>query len=296
MNYLYYPGCSQKATARSYEESLLAICPKLGIELTEVEDWNCCGTTTVISVNKVLSLSLSARNLALAEKQGGAGATVLTPCPSCWLSLTKANKVLEQDSELSRKVRDALAAGGLTYSGTVRVRHLLEVLVNEVGVERLKKEAGAPLAGLKIAPYYGCQVLRPYAVGDSQEAPQNLETIIKALGAEVASFEMRSACCGGTLVATREEVGQKMSSDVLRSIVTAGADAIVTPCSLCQVTMEAIQGKSQKLLGDAVSIPVLSLSQLIGLAMGLSDKQLALQRSLIPVSCLRQARTQLPAA
>ncbi len=212
------------------------------------------------------------------------------------MSLTKANKVLEQDSELSRKVRDALSAGGLTYSGTVTVRHLLEVLVNEVGVERLKKEAGAPLAGLKIAPYYGCQVLRPYAVGDSQEAPQNLETIIKALGAEVASFEMRSACCGGTLVATREEVGQKMSSDVLRSIVTAGADAIVTPCSLCQVTMEAIQGKSQKILGDAVSIPVLSLSQLIGLAMGFSDKQLALQRSLIPVSCLRQARTQLPAA
>jgi heterodisulfide reductase subunit B len=296
MKYLYYPGCSQKATGRSYEESLLAICPKLGIELVEVEDWNCCGTTTVISVNKVLSLSLSARNLALAEKQGGKGVTVLTPCPSCWLSLAKANKLLEQDSELSRKVRDALKSGGLTYEGTVNVRHLLEVIVNEVGAERLKKEVGAPLSGLKIAPYYGCQVLRPYAVGDNQEDPQNLETIIKALGAEVASFEMRAACCGGTLVATREDVGDTMSSDVLRSIVNAGADAIVTPCSLCQVTMESIQGKSQKLLGDTVNIPVLSIAQLIGLAMGLSDKQLALQRSLIPVSCLREARKQLPAA
>jgi heterodisulfide reductase subunit B2 len=292
MKYLYYPGCSQKATAKGYEESLLAVCPEFGIELEEMDDWNCCGTTAVISVNKVLALSLAARNLALAESKG---LTVVTPCPSCWLSLSKVNKLFHENGPLAEKVKEALAAGGLAYNGTVKVRHLLELLVNEVGPEKIKEKAGAPLTGVKIAPYYGCQLVRPYAEGDSADNPQNLEKLIQAVGGTVADFAMRTNCCGGTLVATREEMGNKMSSDVLRSIHSSGANLIVTPCSLCQTTVEAVQRHSKKLIGEKVCIPVLTITQLIGLAMGKTSEALALDRLLTPKACLKKLREQ-PAA
>ncbi|HOX45510.1 MAG TPA: CoB--CoM heterodisulfide reductase iron-sulfur subunit B family protein [Myxococcota bacterium] len=286
--YLYYPGCSQKATSRAYEEALLAIAADLGLELQEVEDWNCCGTTPVMAVNKVLALSLAARNLALAEAQGQGELTELvTPCPSCWLALHKAQHALADDEEIAGKVRASLEAGGYSYKGTIRPRHLLEVLVNEVGVEAIQQKAGKPLQGLKVAPYYGCQVLRPYAQGDDAEHPQNLEKIIRATGAEVAEFPLQSACCGGTLVATRPEVGYQMSADILRAIERSGANLVVTPCNLCQATLEIVQRKTPKFLGHKTKLPILAVTQLIGLAMGKSVKELGLQRSLNAKRCLR---------
>jgi len=286
--YLYYPGCSQKATSRAYEESLLGIAAELGLQLEELQDWNCCGTTPVMAVNKVLSLSLAARNLALAEAQGKGEVTELvTPCPSCWLTLHKAHHVIHEGGEAAAKVHEALAAGGYAYKGTIRPRHLLEVLVNEVGPEVIQQKAGKPLQGLKVAPYYGCQVLRPYTVGDDVENPQNLERIIRATGAEVAAFSMQSACCGGTLVATRPEVGYRISADILREVERAGADLIVTPCNLCQVTLEIVQRKTPKFLGHETKLPILAVTQLIGLTMGKTMKELGLQRSLNAKRCLR---------
>lgn len=288
--YLYYPGCSQKATSRAYEESLVSIAGDLGLELVELEDWNCCGTTTVMSVNKVLALSLAARNLALAEAQAEkAGTTELvTPCPSCWLSLYKAQHELADGGEVGQKVRAALEAGGYTYQGKIKPRHLLEVLVNEVGPEVIQEKAGRPLQGLKVAPYYGCQVLRPYTVGDDQDHPQNLEKIIRATGAEVAEFPLQAACCGGTLVATRPEIGYQMSADILRAIERSGADLVVTPCNLCQVTLEVVQRKTPKFLGHKTKLPILAVTQLIGLAMGKPMKELGLQRSLNARRCMRR--------
>jgi heterodisulfide reductase subunit B2 len=282
--YLYYPGCSQRATSRGYEESLLAVASLLGIELHEIPDWNCCGASLVVSVNKVLSLALPARNLALAEPLGQ---TVLTPCPSCNLCLNKANHVLEEGGPLADKVSSALEAGGLSYRGTVRVRHLLDVLINDVGTEEIKSKVTSPLAGLRIAPYYGCQIVRPLCEGDSADAPQNLERLIGAVGAETASFPLSTACCGGALAATRTDVGQKMCCDILRSIRAAEAQLVVTPCSLCQVTLDMVQTRSKKLLGERMRIPILTPAQLIGLALGLSPKQLGLNRLLTPKKCLR---------
>jgi heterodisulfide reductase subunit B len=293
MKYLYYPGCSQKATSKGYEESLLAICPELGIELTELDDWSCCGTTTVVSVNRVLALTLAARNLALAEKQGG---TLLTPCPSCLLSLTKANRVLAEGGELADKVQEALAAGGYEYAGTVEVRHLLEVLIDAVGPEAISDKVSSPLEGLTMAPYYGCQILRPYAPGDDQDEPKNLETLITAAGAEPIAFEHRASCCGGTLVATRPKVGQKMSAEILEDVHRAGCDMVVTPCSLCQVTLEMVQRKTRKLLGHKMKLPIVNVSQLLGLAMGRDLKELGLNRALVPKKCVRALKEKTSSA
>ncbi|MBN2494065.1 MAG: CoB--CoM heterodisulfide reductase iron-sulfur subunit B family protein [Deltaproteobacteria bacterium] len=301
MKALYYPGCSQKATARGYEESLLAICPEIGLELEELDDWNCCGTTTVVAVNKVLALSLSARNLVLAERRGR---VLVTPCPSCWLSLTKAHNLLTDPDggELARQVRESLAAGGYEYKGTVEIRHLLELLVDEVGPERIQQRAGRPLAGLKVAPYYGCQVVRPYAAGgDDPDDPQHLETLIRATGADVADFALRSSCCGGILVATRPEVCYRMSGEILDAIRRAEANLIVTPCNLCQVTLETVQRKTRKLLGEKMRLPILNITQLVGMAMGIDFDTLGIDRCLVPKRCLREmdkkrAGAQAPAA
>ncbi|MBW2702334.1 MAG: CoB--CoM heterodisulfide reductase iron-sulfur subunit B family protein [Deltaproteobacteria bacterium] len=293
MKFLYYPGCSQKATARGYEESLLAICPELGIELEELPDWNCCGTTTTLSVNKVLALSLAARNLALAE---GQDLDLVTPCPSCFLSMAKVNEVLAAGDDLATKVHEALAAGGYSYKGTVKIRHLLEVLVSEVGIELIKERTSKPLAGLKVAPYYGCQVVRPYSLaGDEPDDPESMEKIIEATGATVAPFAQRTACCGGTLVATRPSVGQAMGAEILKGIAYAEADLVVTPCNLCQVTMENYMRKSRKLLGDKLRLPIVTVTQLIGMAMGKEFKALGINRAMAPKACLRQINERIAA-
>jgi len=297
MKYLYYPGCSSKGTSRAYEESLLSICKKLGIEFEEIEDWNCCGTTTVIAVNKILSLALAARNLAIAEPKG---MELVTPCPSCWLSLTKVNKVFQEGGPLAEKVKQALAAGGLTYEGTTKVRHLLEFFVNEVGPEKIKSAVTDPLAGCRVAPYYGCQVVRPYSESDDAYNPQNMERIIEALGAEAAPFEGKTACCSGTMMATRKNVGVEMSRDIMKNIRRARANIAVTPCPLCQLNLELAQFDERQPWKE-VEVPILNLAQLVGLAMGLSPKELGLSRSLLPgvekkIKSLRRQKPSLETA
>jgi len=279
MKYLYYPGCSQKGTSRSYEESLFAVLSKLDIEFEELDDWNCCGTTTVISVNKVLSLTLAARNLALARPTG---LPLITPCPSCWLSLTKANMVLSEGGTLPEKVAAALAAGGLTYDGGTVVRHLLEFFVNEVGIRGIEESVKAHLTGLRVAPYYGCQLVRPYAPYDDGYDPQNLEKVIEATGAEPAAFEVKTACCGGTMMTTRRDVGGGMSMKILRNIREAGADLVVTACPLCQLNLELVQYRENSWPRGGDALPILNITQLIGLAMGISRKELGFSRLLLP--------------
>ncbi|MCX5801264.1 MAG: CoB--CoM heterodisulfide reductase iron-sulfur subunit B family protein [Candidatus Eisenbacteria bacterium] len=284
MKYLYFPGCSMKGTSRGYEESVVTVFSKLGIALEELPDWNCCGSTSVIAVNKILALALAARNLALAEPSG---LQLLTPCPSCWLELTKVNNVIKEGGKEAEKVKEALAAGGLSYKGTTVVRHLVEFLVNEVGVEKIKqyvsnqKYVGNPLTGLKIAPYYGCQMVRPYAEKDDAYNPQNMEKIIEALGAEVAPFELKTACCGGALMATRKNVALDMGRQILRSTRETKADIVVSACPLCQLNLELVQFRNDKFAGKD-ELPILSITQLVGLAMGISPEELGLSRSVLP--------------
>ena len=284
MKYLYFPGCSMKGTSRGYEESVVAVFLKLGIALEEMEDWNCCGSTSVIAVNKVLAMVLAARNLALAEPSG---LQLVTPCPSCWLELTKANNVVKEGGKLAEKVKESLAAGGLTYNGTTTVRHLVEFLVNEVGIEKIKqyvnnqKYVGNPLTGLRIAPYYGCQIVRPYCDTEEIYNPQNMEKIIEALGAEVAQFELKTACCSGALMATRRNVGLDMSRQILRSTREGRADLVVSACPLCQLNLELVQFGNSEFAGKN-ELPILSITQMLGLAIGISPRELGLSRSILP--------------
>jgi len=293
MKCLYYPGCSQKAASSSYERSLLAICPQLGIDLVELQSWNCCGTTTVVSVNKILSLTLSARNLALAEPFD---LPVVTPCPSCCLSLNRANHVLRDGRPDADKVREALSEGGLKYGGGTKVRHILEFLVNEVGLAKIRENVRSPLKSLKVAPYYGCQVVRPYAEGDDAENPQNLERVIETVSAKVADFALRASCCGGVLMVTNQRLAEAMSVPILKSATEANADMVVTPCGLCQVNLQLASRAREKTLGEEVHIPVLNIAQLIGLAFGLELKQLGLDRSMLPDARLGLLCAPEPAA
>jgi len=278
MKYLYYPGCSAKGTGRAYEEALLNVCRKLGVELEEIEDWNCCGATSVIAVNKVLAFTLSARNLALAEPKGK---ELVTPCPSCWLYLTKVNKVFHEGGAFADKVKQALAAGGLAYKGTVGVRNLPDFFVNVVGLEALKKAVTNPLEGHRVAAYYGCQIVRPYSENDDAYNPMNIEKIIEALGGEAAPFEGKTACCSGALMATRKDDGVRMSRDILRNIKRASPNVVVTPCPLCQLNLELAEFDEMQPWKET-DLPVLNLAQLVGLALGLSPKELGLSRSILP--------------
>jgi heterodisulfide reductase subunit B2 len=273
VKYLYYPGCSQKATSRPYEKSFLAVCSRLGVELEEVNDWNCCGATMAISTNKVLALALPARNLAIAEKTG---LPVVTPCPSCWLSFKKVNKTYHDEPELAEKVNDALAAGGLTYRGKTNVHHAMDFLVHQVGIEKIQASVRTPLQGLRVAPYYGCQVVRPYADGDDQSNPQNMEKLIAAVGAQSVDFAHRTSCCGSSVMVTRKEVGEKMSLTILRSITEVDADVVATPCGLCQMNLELAGAAGVSVLGDSIRLPVLNITQLLGLALGVPARQLGL--------------------
>lgn len=261
---LYYPGCSQKGTSLSYEKSFLALCPLLDIDITELDDWNCCGTTAAISLNKLLSTSLTARNLALAESLN---LPVVTPCPGCYLSFKRVNNIFQENRPYAQKINDVLSEEDLNYCGKVKVYHLLEFLIEEIGLEKIKEKVRVSLQGLKIAPYYGCQISRPYASGDDPYYPQNMDKLIEALGAKVVDFSCRTQCCGGALMITQEKIAVEMSRKILDSINKTNADLIVTPCGLCQFNLQSAQQKNQR-------TPVLNLTQLLGTAFDLNKKDI----------------------
>jgi heterodisulfide reductase subunit B2 len=271
MKCLYYPGCSQKASSISYEKSFLAISKALGVEVVELDDWNCCGTTVAISVNEILSLTLASRNLAIAEPLG---LPLVAPCPSCYVTLNKINKLFKEKSPLVDKINEALGKGGLHYNGTVEVLNILDFLVNKVGVEKISERVVQQLNGVKIAPYYGCQIVNPYATGDDNVNPQNLEKIIAALGATAVDFPYRTLCCGGSLMFTRKGQAEEMCTTILKSIADAQADIIATPCGLCQINLETACGISGHYLEEKVSFPVLNISQLIAIALGVKKSEI----------------------
>ena len=207
MKYSYFPGCSSHSTGRAYEESVRAVAEPLGLELQELEDWNCCGATAYMSVNEILSFSLTARNLALAEK---ADQPLVTACSACYTNLMKTNVYLEKFPDLKTKVDEALAEASMSYRGHVPTRHLLEVVVNDVGLDAVKAAVKKPLEGLKVAPYYGCQIVRPYTYEADPYNPTSLEKVIEATGATATRFALKTQCCGGSLMATMNPVALRL--------------------------------------------------------------------------------------
>ncbi len=283
MTYRYFPGCSLKSSGRSYEESLLAIFRALEVPVQELDDWNCCGATAYMSVDEVEAFALAARNLGLAEQGGnGEAPQLMAPCSACYLVLLKTQKYLAQHTDLDHKVRAGLNAINLGYDGRVKVRHPLDILVNDVGLDRIKKRVSAPLTGLKVACYYGCQIVRPFAEFDTAYNPTSMDKLVAALGATPVAWPLKTRCCGGTLTGTIPQVGLRLNRILLAEAKRRGADTMITVCPLCQFNLECYQDTIRRELDANVSLPIVYMTQLIGQAFGLSDTELGLQRLFIP--------------
>jgi heterodisulfide reductase subunit B len=286
MKYLFYPGCSLHAAGRPYDESVRAVFGRLGIRMDELEGWNCCGATAYMSVDETSAMALAARNLALVEDAAdGEEVSLVAPCSACYLVLSKAQRALREPSGIRGAIDDALHEAGLRFrdSGRVRVRHPLDVLVNDVGLVRIADEVSAPLGGLRVACYYGCQVVRPYATFDDQRRPRTMDDLLGVAGAEPVDWPLSTRCCGGTLPGTVEEAGQRLTYILLREAHRRGAGAVATCCPLCQFNLECYQDAVARRFGDDARVPVFYFTQLLGRAMGLDDAELGLQRMFVPL-------------
>jgi len=256
----------------------------MGAEITELADWNCCGASAAEAQSRLLALALPARNLAIAEKMGIAR-DLLVPCSACYLNLRKVTEKIRREPDLLAELNTVLSADGLQLSGGVRVRHLLDVVATDLGAHALRARVTRPLKGLTIAPYYGCQCLRPYKVFDDPEAPQSMSPLIEAAGAAVHPWQMGARCCSASLMTAKPEVGIALVADILTA--ARGADAIATVCPMCQMNLEAFQAKASRFAGENLAISVLYLPQLLGLAMGLSESEVGLGFNLALTAGLR---------
>jgi heterodisulfide reductase subunit B len=288
-SYLYYPGCTLETSAREYDLSTRSLLSHLGIGLTEIEDWTCCGASAAEASSRLLSLALGARNLALAEAQAP-GTDILVPCSACYLNLKRAAVESSVNSDVKERINTVLAEEDLSFGAPAGVRHLLEVLSVEVGAAVVANRVTQPLTGLKVATYYGCQCLRPYTVFDDPEKPTSMEALIQATGAEVCPWEMGARCCGASHLTTKRAVGLKLVEAILAD--ASGADLMVTVCPMCQLNLEAYQGAVSRQAGQDLSIPVLYLPQLLGLAVGLEPAAVGLSLNLALTEGLKSRLTR----
>jgi heterodisulfide reductase subunit B len=278
--YAYFPGCSLEKMAQSYHLSALETTRALGVELKELEDWNCCGATAYFHVDELLAYTLSARNLAMAEKEK---LNLVAPCSGCYKNMYFTREHLKHDPDLAEHINAALAEDNLQFSGSATVQHLLEVFVQDVGLKEIKAKVTHPLKGLRVAPYYGCQILRPRKDHEDVEQPRFFEDLVAALGAVPVEYPLRLRCCGGALIITNREAALSMVRNLLESAVKARATVIVTACPLCQVNLECYQKQVNKEFGTELNVPVMYFTQLIGLALGIPPKRLGIGSELVAV-------------
>lgn len=276
MTYSYYPGCSLHATGIAYDKSTRAVFDKFGIDLVEIEDWNCCGATSYTSIKKTVAYAIAARNLAIAEKSGY---DVIAPCSACYYVLNRTRTRMIDMPELHDQVNAALAEAGLEVNMTVPVRKPLDVLLNDVGLDTITALQTNSISDFRPACYYGCQIVRPYgAIDEDPEWPMSMETLFGALGAECVDYPPKVRCCGGMLVATSEEIAKDLCRDLIDWAVERGANCIVNVCPLCQANLDLLN-----LDRAQAKIPVLYFTQLIGLALGCSPEEVGMEHGLVPV-------------
>jgi heterodisulfide reductase subunit B len=285
MEYAYYPGCSLETTGKPYDMSVREVFKALNVGLHEIEDWNCCGATMYMSVNKLVGYAISARNLALAKNMG---MDVCAPCSSCYTILRKTNRHVAWDPYARKRINEALSAADLSYDSNVEVRHPLDILVNDVGIETIAQKAPFRLNGVKVAPYYGCQIVRPHGFFDDVDEPTTMDRLLSALGAEVIEdYPNKVRCCGGMLMTTYTEIAENMNEDLLKSAVDYGANVIATACPLCQMNLEGYQPQINKRFNAHYKMPIVYFSQLVGLALGIDQKKLGLDTLLVDATKIR---------
>jgi succinate dehydrogenase cytochrome b subunit len=285
MRVAYYKGCLAALSAKELDISTKALAPKVGLELDELEAVTCCGAGDIHEAEPDYYLHLNARILAYAEQTGSD--TLMTVCNVCTLNLRQANLALKNDEELLARVNQNLeAVGAPPYSGAVEVKHLLWLIAEGDGYERLKEAAHKGLKGLKVAPFYGCQILRPSRLlgFEDPDKPHSLEAIIEACGGESIDYPAKIKCCGFPIIQAREDTALAELIQPLEQASEAGADAMVTPCPLCHLSLDAWQSKLKAATGKDFRMPILHLSQLIGVAAGLEASELRFKRHVVSVA------------
>src|ERR1035437_2120392 len=275
--YAFYPGCSSqlRGSAANYLVSVNSMCDKLDVKMTQIPDWNCCGASISYAGSSELPRHvLSARSFALSDKYLP-GQDIVATCAACWLGGRESIEKLDASSQLLADTNEALKEAGLEYKPGVEIRHMVEVLVEDLGYEELGKPVVKPLDGVKVAGYVGCQTNRPFGIaGESFENPMYLDKLIETVGGEpIADWDLKAACCGGALAFPEPEKSQKLIRELVESAYDHGAEMIVTPCPLCQANVEVYQSEINRKQGTKLNLPVLYYSQLMSVAYGASVKE-----------------------
>lgn len=290
--YSYYPGCSSQkgASSSNLDRSVKTMCEELDIELNEIPDWNCCGASVgYVEGGELPRLTLSARNIALSE-QHHPDQDIVATCAACWLNTREAQERLNHNPRLKEETNIALQSVKLEYSGRKKIRHMVEVLIEDFGYDALAAKVKKPLEGLKIAGYVGCQTNRPFGInGESFENPLYLDKMVDTLGGEsLTKYEKKVACCSGGLMFAEPEKGQALVKDIIESAYDNGANMIVTPCPLCQMNVEVYQDDINARYKTNFKMPVMYYSQLMDVAFGRSASDSALDGNIIQSSELRK--------
>ncbi len=278
--YSFYPGCSSQklASGSNYQTAVDSMCDVLDIKLNTIPDWNCCAASIGYAEGGELPrLALSARNLALSE-QANPGQDVVATCAACWLATRETKERLHHSDSLMKETNEALAAAGLKVKADQNVRHMVEVLVEDIGYEEMGKHVKKPLEGIKIAGYVGCQTNRPFGIsGESFENPKYLDKLVETMGAQpVDNYDKKVSCCGGALAFSEPEKSQALIKDIIEAAYDGGADMIVTPCPVCQMNVEIYQNDINAKYKTKFKIPVVYYSTLMSVAYGKNAKQAGL--------------------
>jgi succinate dehydrogenase / fumarate reductase, cytochrome b subunit len=285
VTYALYPGCAARGATPELYQSTMAIIGRLGIEVTELAAATCCGAGVVGEGEPEVALALNARTFAQAEQLG---LDVMTICGTCQGVMAAANKRLKTEAGLLERINRLLAPEGLAYRGSIQVKHLLWIVVREVGLQRLGGELRVPLSDFRIAPFYGCYILRPsWNLGfDDPENPSSLEKVIRAVKGEPVAYAGRTKCCGFPIILEKEAIAMAMAGANMKEAQDRGADFMVTPCPLCHMSLDIYQERAGQAVNTPLNLPILHLPQLLGLAMGVPAKDLGVQRHLVSVESI----------
>jgi heterodisulfide reductase subunit B len=286
LKYALYLGCTIQSEQFGYEASVREVLPRLGVELEEMRGVSCCGFPAFSSVSPAAWFYLSARNLAIA---GGLGLDIFPLCNGCSLSFVETKHNLEMNPQFKKYVEENLRKEGLEYNDDVKVVHILEVLHDVIGTEKIRASVKKPISGLKFAAHPGCHAIRPSSLGrpDDPENPQKLDDLIKALGAETMDYPEKTDCCGSTLAISSGKTTLMIAGEKLQSIRNYGFDGLVTICPFCFKVFDNRQRAIQMAMGDrSAGVPVFYYTQLLGLAMGIEPERLGLELNLSPVDAV----------
>ncbi len=277
MKYSYYPGCSLHTTAKEFDISTRVVMDALGIELEELKDWSCCGGSVAAGVSHDVGMAMAARNVALAQKQN---LDLLASCSGCYNKSARAAKALENQTEKER-INGILAEMGISVADyNIRVRNVVDVLAHDVDIaSKIKK----PLTGLKVACYYGCLLTRPADITgwDSPVFPMSMDNLAEICGAQVVDFRSKTKCCGGPILVAKQEVAFELTKNLLDEAKSLGADCIILACPLCATNLELRQSDIEKKYNVSYNLPILYITELIGLALGISPRKLGINKHIV---------------